>query len=85
MFKQISPIKHPKCHPILPLVYDDSLSYYEALCKLTGKMNETISAINDNFVQLVRERLAELFIESMYEAETETLVLKLKYEGDNNG
>ena len=27
---------------ILPLSYDDSLSYYEQLCKLTNKMNELV-------------------------------------------
>lgn len=29
-------------HKILPLVYDDSLSYYEVLNKLTEKLNEVI-------------------------------------------
>lgn len=33
---------------ILPLVYDDSLSYYEFLCKVHEKLNETIDAVNDN-------------------------------------
>ena len=30
------------CHKILPLVYDDSLSYYEVLCKVRAKINEVI-------------------------------------------
>ena len=27
------------CQKVLPLVYDESLSYYEVLCKLTDYMN----------------------------------------------
>lgn len=30
------------CQKILPLVYDDSLSYYEVLCKVVSKINELI-------------------------------------------
>ena len=30
------------CHKVLPLVYDDSLSYYEVLCKVVNKINEII-------------------------------------------
>lgn len=33
-------------HKILPLSYDDSLSYYEAICKLVSKVNEIINEIN---------------------------------------
>ena len=35
------------CQKILPLVYDDSMSYYEVLAKLTGKLNEVIETFND--------------------------------------
>ena len=34
------------CHKILPLVYDESLSYYEVLCKFRAKLNEMVNAIN---------------------------------------
>lgn len=34
------------CHKILPLVYDDSLSYYEVLCKTSAKLNEVIDSAN---------------------------------------
>lgn len=36
------------CNKILPLVYDDSLSYYEFLGKVYEKLNETIDAVNSN-------------------------------------
>lgn len=35
------------CQKILPLVYDDSLSYYETLCKLTCVLNDVIENINN--------------------------------------
>lgn len=35
------------CHEILPLVYDDSLSYYEVLCKTSEKLNEVIDSTNE--------------------------------------
>ena len=35
------------CYKILPLVYDDSLSYYEAICKATQKLNEVIGNVNE--------------------------------------
>lgn len=37
------------CHKILPLVYDDSLSYYEVLCKTSAKLNEVIDSTNRLF------------------------------------
>ena len=49
---------HPlffKCHKILPLVYDESLSYYEVLCKVAKSVNETIESVNqlnDNLVDV---------------------------------
>lgn len=35
------------CQKVLPLVYDESLSYYEVLCKVIQKLNELIK-INNN-------------------------------------
>ena len=34
-------------HKIIPLVYDDSLSYYEFLAKVVAKLNEVISQENE--------------------------------------
>ena len=34
------------CAKVLPLVFDNSLSYYEFLCKMCHKLNEAIDAIN---------------------------------------
>ena len=35
------------CQKVLPLVYDNSLSYYEAICKLTDKVNELVDIVNN--------------------------------------
>lgn len=32
------------CYKVLPLVYDDSLSYYEVLCKVTDYINKLIDS-----------------------------------------
>ena len=34
------------CNKVLPLVYDDSLSYYEVLCKVVDYMNTAIDNLN---------------------------------------
>ena len=34
-------------HKVLPAVYDESLSYYELLCKVIAKLNETIDLSNN--------------------------------------
>ena len=36
------------CQKVIPLVFDDSLSYYEAICKFMQKLNEVINALNNN-------------------------------------
>ena len=36
------------CQRVLPAVYDDSLSYYEAVYKMGNKLNEIIAIINDS-------------------------------------
>lgn len=54
------------CQKILPAVYDDSLSYYEVICRLTSKLNETITIINNEGADLTEledrvTKLEELF------------------------
>ena len=42
-------LKHFKfwCQSVLPLVYDDSLSYYEVLCKVVDYINNLIDTDNE--------------------------------------
>ena len=42
------------CQKVLPLVYDESLSYMEIVCKLSSKLNEVIEN-NNNLPQYVKE------------------------------
>ena len=46
-------------HKIIPLVYDDSLSYYEFLCKVMQKLNEVISSL-DNQNEILKATTDEL-------------------------
>ena len=46
------------CYKVLPLVYDDSLSYYEILCKVVDYINnliETDKVQNDEITKLKQE------------------------------
>ena len=43
---RIEPIKHFICQKVLPVTYDNSLSYYEVLCKFVHSLNDVISNIN---------------------------------------
>lgn len=33
--------------PVIPTTFDDTLSYYEILCKVITKVNELVDAVND--------------------------------------
>lgn len=48
-----------RCTPVLPTVYDDSLSYMEMLCKLTKAM-DTLSEHLSNFESAILEQLQQL-------------------------
>lgn len=79
---KINNIPYYRCQKILPLVYDDSLSYYENVCKLTSKMNEIIDDINDGFEALITQKIDEFFnkimIDAIYNDSEETIYLKKK-------
>lgn len=49
------------CQPILPLVYDESMSYYETLCKVVGQLNntgETVNKLNEGLTAEISDRQA---------------------------
>ena len=59
-YKGMMPIKSLQtfrfwCQKVLPLVYDNSLSYYEVLCKVVKYINELIDAD-----KIIKENLEEL-------------------------
>lgn len=56
------------CQKVLPLVYDDSLSYYEVLCKLSHKLNELVTFINEipTYIDgVIEERLSDEHLEEI--------------------
>lgn len=58
------------CQKIIPLVYDDSLTYYENLCKVLEKLNEVITNTNmipDMIRQEVQDFINSGQIEEMIE------------------
>lgn len=70
------------CQKVLPLVYDDSLSYYELLCKVVAKLNELVEFINtlpDSYKDLIlnylNQFLSSAFMECVYIKESETIRL----------
>lgn len=49
------------CQPILPLVYDESMSYYETLCKVVGQLNttgDTVNKLNEGLTKEISNRQA---------------------------
>ena len=68
-----------KCYKVLPLVYDDSLSYYEVLCKLTNKINEVIESINSTYEEKIKEAVDKYFntimINAIYNESAESITL----------
>lgn len=87
--KTIDTIKPMLCEKVLPTVYDNSLSYYEVLCKLTEKINEVIERINDNFSSEITDAIDKYFnnimMKAIYDSTTETITLEkeLSAEGEH--
>lgn len=44
--KHVRPFFRQWCHKIIPLIYDDALSYYELLGRLQKKINDVIDTVN---------------------------------------
>ena len=67
---------------VLPLVYDDSLSYYEVLSKVTQKLNELITAFNDEVIDMIKEAVNKFFVSTMYNYQTETITIIFEEDDD---
>ena len=63
----------------LPLEYDNSLSYYEQLCRLTRHMNDIKNALNGDISGLVDDYLNnnfdKLVVGAIYNKEDESITL----------
>lgn len=77
----------PRTIGALPSSYLLSLSYEEQLLKIGEKTDEIITFINDILQQKINDYINKMFndmiINTMYEPETETLVLYLDNGGGN--
>lgn len=71
-YNYVKPVKF-FCQKILPLVYDDSLSYYECLCKMKDTLNLVIEDING-----LPEYIAELLDESELGQILDTLLNEMR-------
>ena len=69
-----------KTQSILPLVFDDSISYYEAVSRLVFTVNQLIALINgsvdENLKDYIDSRFDNLMINVIYDEKTETIILK---------
>lgn len=65
---------------ILPLVFDDSMSYYETQCKLVYAVKQLIGLVNgdlsDNIKQYIDEQFNNIMITAIYDPATETILLE---------
>lgn len=70
------------CQKVLPLVYDDSLSYYEVLCKIKNSLNELIQNFNeipDYIIDLIEEYLKSDNIKDIISELLSDYILNVKY------
>lgn len=69
------------CQKVLPLVYDDSLSYYEVLCKVVKYLNNMITDVNsiiDDVDGLKTElKVVQDWIDNFDTTELETMIENL--------
>ena len=69
-----------KNQSILPLVFDDSISYYEAISQLIYTVNQLVLLINnsidENLKNYIDSKFDSLMINAIYDEETETIVLQ---------
>ena len=68
---------------VIPLAFDESMSYYEQVCNIKAKINELISVFNEDLTnelkKYIDERFNDIMLETMYDAETETLILYINH------
>lgn len=73
---------------VIPLAFDESLSYYEQICRINKKVNELISIFNEQLTQelqeYIDERFNDIMLDTMYDATTETLTLYLSHSNGGN-
>lgn len=78
MYRNNWNLKHTQA--ILPLVFDDSMSYYEELSRLVYTVNQLIElvggSVDDTLKHYIDERFDNLMINATYDEKTETVYFK---------
>lgn len=76
------------CAKVLPAVYNESLSYYEAICKLANTVNDIVDVINGDITDSLEEAVSKYFdkvmISASYDEETETIRFASSEVNNNN-
>lgn len=81
LFNPVTPLKF-WCQKVLPLVYDDSLSYYEVLCKVSEKINELVENnknLPDYIVEEIKLQLSDINLEKIVGSYLTDFVLNVKF------
>lgn len=81
LFNPVTPLKF-WCQKVLPLVYDDSLSYYEVLCKVSEKINELIENnenLPDYITEEIKQQLSDTNLEKIVGSYLTDFVLNVKF------
>ena len=90
------PMRHFRfwCQSVLPLVYDDSLSYYEVLCKVVNYINKLIDTDKEIFedidelrkdLEVVQEWIDNFDTEEMYKIIEEYIATMVFFGLTDNG
>lgn len=87
--ENISPLKRQVySQKVIPLAFDESLSYLEQIGGIKYKINEIIEFIDDVLEEKINDyinsKFNDMMINSMYDAQTETLILYLDSNGGGN-
>lgn len=84
-YENITHMCFPLVTPVLPSVFDESLSYYECLTHVVGVLNKTIDAVNfignntgQLFIQWINEHKDEVLLNASYNEESKTLFVHAK-------
>lgn len=74
------------CQKVMPAVLDDSLSFYEVLCKLTAKLNDAIETINGHskLITTMQSEIAALqTLTTQHTQQIADLTKKVQANADN--
>lgn len=83
--KKLTPFM-PFCQNNFPFIEDtiNAVDEYQILSAMSGKINEMIAYLNDiiegKVVDYIDKRFNDIMLDTLYDAETETLIMYLRKE-----